>query len=304
MTDAAPDFAIWREGSGDAPFLVCAFFTKSYLAKAQRLAASLDRLNLPYAIFESPAVHRSISRHGGADLRYCKARFIAFCLAHAGRAVLYVDADVVFRESPIAVFQAAQGGADFAAFNWLAAPLNDTWMPPRNLPQPATPRFWAFGFVVDKQSANQLATSGAVQFWRSTAAARVLLGNWEAAIARFSRAPDDHALDFAFNLGNARGAGLRAFWLPPDHARYAHWPYVKPVIDHPDFPAAPGEDGFEDINERFNPALIKIERRPPVFPRDLVLDAHRGLMLRPLAPDRLEPVAPIPYPLFLDDMVM
>jgi hypothetical protein len=301
VTDGVPDFTIWREGGADTPFTVCAFFTRSYLARAERLAASLDALELPYAIFETPAVHRSISRHGVPDARYSKPRFIAFCLARFERPILYVDCDVVFRAHPVAVAQAVLDGADFAAFNWMAAPVNDAWMPASNLPPAVPPRFWAFAFQISRRSSDQLMTSGAVQFWGTTPAARVLLQDWEAAIARFARAPDDHALDFAFNRGNARQAGIRAAWLPATHVRYAFWPYMKPVIDHPDIPSPP-DSHFTDLNFRFDFARLKDEPREPVFPRDLVLDAQERLLLRPGPQGALAPVAPLPSPLFLDDV--
>ena len=301
MTGSVPDFVVWRERSADAPFTVCAFFTPDYRAKAERLAASLDRLNLPYAIFETPAVHRSISRRGGPDLRYSKPRFIGFCLAQAERPILYVDCDIVFRDWPVAVSEAAQGGADFAAFNWLAAPVNDAWMPVQNLPRSTPPRYWGFAFSIQERGLDQLMTSGAVQFWRSTPAARILLNDWEIALTRFAQAPDDHALDFAFNRGNARAAGLHSSWLPSDHIRMAFWPYVKPVIDHPGFPSPP-DSHFADIDNRFDLARLTVEPRPPVFPRDLVVDAQEGLLLRPSPPDRLESVGPLPCPLFLDEV--
>ena len=301
MTGDGPDFALWRESSADAPFTVCAFFTPDYRARAERLAASLDRLSLPYAIFESPSVHRSISRHGGTDMRFSKPRFIAFCLARSERPVLYVDCDLIFRDWPAAVTEAARSGADFAAFNWLAARVNDAWMPVKNLPQSTPPRYWGFAFSIREWSLDQLITSGGVQFWRATPATRILLQDWEAALIRFVRAPDDHALDLAFNRGGARGAGIRAVWLPADHLRMACWPYVKPVIDHPGFATSIG-DHFMDIDNRFDLARMKVEPRAPVFPRDLVVDAHQGLLLRPFAPDRLEPVGPLPCPLFLDDV--
>jgi len=301
VTVGGPDFAVWRESGGEAPFTICAFFTPDYRAKAQRLAASLDRLSLPYAIFEAPAVHRSISRHGGADLRFSKPRFIAFCLARSERPVLYADCDLIFRDRPAAMIQAAQDGADFVAFNWLAARINDAWMPVQNLPQATPPRYWGFAFSIGEWSLDQLVTSGGVQFWRATPAAHILLRDWEAALTRFARAPDDHALDLAFNRGSARAAGLRAVWLPSDHLRLACWPYVKPVIDHPGFATGTG-DHFTDIDNRFDLTRLKVEPRAPVFPRDLVVDAQQGLLLRPLAPDRLEPVGPLPCPLFLDDV--
>jgi len=297
VTDGAPDFAVWRERSADAPFTVCAFFTPDYRAKAQRLAASLDALDLPYAIFETPSVHRSISRRGVPDMRYSKPRFIAACLARVGRPVLYADCDLIFRARPAAVDRAIQEGADFAVFNWMAAPVNDAWMP-----VPEQPRFWRFLLTVNESSSDQLMVSGGVQFWQSTPAAHALLQDWEAALAHFTRAPDDHALDFAFNRGRACGAGLRASWLPADHMRIAFWPYVKPVIDHPWLYVPPQDGHFADIPHRFDLPRLHLEPRKPVFPRDLVLDTQQLLLLRPGPQGSLEPVWPVPCPLYLDDV--
>ncbi len=300
MTAGAPDFTVWRERSAAAPFTVCAFFTPAYRPKAERLAVSLDALELPYAIFETPAVHRSISRRGGPDMRFSKPRFIASCLARTGRPVLYADCDLIFRARPAAVERAVQEGAEFAAFNWMAAPANDAWMPLPGQAEPA--RFWRFLFNVNEASSDQLMTSGGAQVWRPTPAAQLLLQDWEDALARFERAPDDHALDFAFNRGRARGAGLRASWLPSDHMRIAFWPYVKPVIDHPWLYFPPQDGHFADIPNRMDLARLGRRPREPVLPRDLVLDTREMLLLRRVSPDRLEPVGPVPCPLYLDDV--
>jgi len=301
VSGQAPDFTLWREGGVDAPFTVCAFFTPGYRPRAERLAASLVALNLPHALYETPAVHRSISKHGISDLRYCKARFIGFCLEQLQRPILYVDCDVVFRAWPSAVTKAVLDGADFAAFNWLAAPVNDAWWPASGITQAVPPHLWCFAFQIPERGTAQLMTSGAVQLWRDTPAARVLLKDWETALTSFSRAPDDHALDFAFNRGNAQRAGIRAAWLPQDHARYAFWPYVKPVIDHPELPAM-ADAHFTDLQNRFDGTRLTVAPRPPVFPRDLVVDALRKLLVRPAADGSLVPVAPLPAPLFLDDV--
>jgi len=297
VTDNGADFVLWRERSAAAPFTVCAFFTASHRVLAERLAASLEALDLPHAIFETPAVHHSVSPRGGSDLRFSKPRFIAACLAALDRPVLYVDCDVVFRARPVAVEQAEQGGADFAIFNWLAAPATDAWVP---VPGQAAPRFWRFAFTLSEQSFDQLATSGAVQFWRTTPATDVLLREWEAALARFDGAPDDQALDFAFNRGGAFAAGINPVWLPADHVRIAFWPYVKPVIDHPGFPTASRD--FFGVETRFDRSRLKVKPRPPVLPRDLIVDAQQGLLLRPLPQGELEPAGPLPVPLFLDDV--
>lgn len=281
----------WREqADAGAPFIVCAMFTAGYRLKAERLAASLDRLGLAHALFETPQIHRSISGRGSDDLAFAKPRFIADMLEHFGKPVLYVDADVVFRRPPVLIDTLCAGGTDFAVYNWLADSENDAWMPAGDA------GLWKFYFAMDALSDSQLAASGAVQFWNATKPAQALLAAWEAALSGFPGVQDDHCLDFAFNHA---GADLRAHWLPKAYARYAFWIYAEPVIDHPDFPA-PQAGQFAELGMKRVDAskIVMPAQKLRPFPRDALIDPARNLLLVP-QPDGSRAAIPLARPLFL-----
>lgn len=281
----------WREkADADAPFTVCAMFTASYRLKAERLAASLDQLGLAHALFETPQIHRSISGRGSDDIAFAKPRFIAAMLQRFAKPVLYVDADVVFRQQPTLIAALCADGTDFAIYNWLADAENDAWMPAD------ASGLWKFYFAMDAASDSQLAASGAVQFWNATQPAQALLAAWEAALTGFPGVQDDHCLDFAFNHA---GEGMRTHWLPKDYARYAFWPYADPVIDHPDFPAPQGGQ-FAALGLKRVDALkiIMPARKQHPFPRNALIDTARNLLLTP-QPDGSRTATPLTRPLFL-----
>lgn len=285
-------YTLWRNGGdASAPFIVCAMVTPGYRAKGERLAASLDALGLSYAIFDVPQVHRSISPAGGADLDFSKPRFLRFALTHFGKPVLYVDADVVFRKQPDAVTALCAGDCDFAVYNWLADAVNDAWRP-----EPGT-TLWKFFFSVDVASDSQLMASGAVQFWKSSAASLALLRDWEQSLLKHPRSEDDQCLDFAYNHGDR--AGLKSQWLTKEYARYAFWIYADPVIDHPEFPA-PITGAFESLgSQRFVREKLARARKQQPFPRDAVVDAQAKQLMQQRPDGGFTPAGPLPLPLFL-----
>lgn len=289
-------FTLWR-GRADAaaPFTVCAFFTFSHRGKAARLQESLDAAGQAYALFETPRIHRSVSLAGSDDMDVAKPSFIAFALAHCGGPVLYVDADMVFRGAP----SFAPGDADFAVYNWLADEENDGWLPaPEQRPPPPgkAARFWKFYFSVDVASADQLFAMGGVQYWTHSAAARALLAGWRDVVARDPAIQDDHALDQAFN--RMRPSGLKARWLPKDHARCAFWPYVKPVIEHPGLTGVRADSQSLGL-ARADPArLVMPAAKVMTFPREGLLDLEHGILLMPLPGGGHHAVARLPRPLY------
>ena len=260
---AAP-YTLWRERpDAAASFTVCAMFTPDYRHTAERLAASLDHLALAYALFEVPQVHRSISPKGGGELDFSKPRFIAAMLEQFAKPVLYVDSDMMFREPPNLISELCAKGCDFAIYNWLSDPVNDAW-------RPDEVGRWHFFFSIDVASNTQLMASGAVQLWRGAAAAHALLGHWEQRLTENPGAQDDHCLDAAFNYGNV--PGLNPSWLPKAYCRYAFWPYVRPVIDHPEFPA-PDAGQWKDLGiARLDRAKIQRAQKQPPFARDAILE--------------------------------
>jgi hypothetical protein len=282
-------YTAWREQADAAtPFIVCGLSTPDYRPKAERLAASLG--GLAHALFEAPQVHRSISAKGSQDPTFSKPRFIAAMLARFQKPILYVDSDMVFRAAPELITQLCAEGCDFAIYNWLADPMNDAWRP-----EPGG-RYWKLYFGVDIASDSQLMGSGAVQLWNGTSAAQRLLADWEQSLLHHPRSEDDHCLDFAYNHGDR--AGLKARWMPKEYCRIAFWPYVDPVIDHPEFPT-PITGSFEQLgSERFDRGAIARTKKRQPFPREAVLDANAKHVLMQAPDGQYVLAGPLPLPLY------
>jgi len=287
--------------SGDEPVLIVGMFTASYVKTAERLLASLRKLNLPHALFEVPTVHRSISPKGTLDPIYTKANFIWHARELAKRPVLYLDVDTVIRRNPELITQILSKGHDFAILNWLSQKSNDAWIPVPPSPGAAkgtsANRYFQFSHSIDMVSEDQIVCSGAVQLWGNTEAATGLLAGWHDTILKFPGVADDQCLDFAFNNRLLGWDGrLRPFWLPKSYARYAWWIFDEPIIDHPDFPYS-GSDWkhFDDagsIKRLYRERLAKRTGAPPV-PRDGIVDVKTGDFLR-MKNNQLVPVGKLP----------
>jgi hypothetical protein len=318
-----PDFPIPFSGrlalkggdiTGRPAFVVASMFTPSHRDLATRLAASLERFGLPFAIYEVPSVHRSISVRGNDDPACTKANFISFVLDEFRVPVLYVDSDCVFRALPKRIQALVADGCDFAIYNWLADEHTDAFKPCviSNTPPPAgsdRPRYYQFSHSVDWFSPDQLLCSGAVQFYSTTAAARDLLAAWHGVIREFPGVPDDECLDYAFNFRRSTTQRIQAFWFDKSYARYLFWIYARPVIDHPQMPAVNDQAATKiDVlagTPRWKKDHAEIRADGRLFPRDAVIDAEQRLVLRPRraagADGRIELVAfaPLHTELFL-----
>jgi len=137
-----------------------------------------------------------------------------------------------------------------------------------------------------------------------------LLNAWFQTIQEFPGAPDDHCLDRAFNIRRPMGRDWRWAWLDKAYARYLWWIYVRPVIDHPQFPekgdpAAAKIMGTADNSLRWNKERAELRTEGRLFPRDAIIDAEQRLILRPRniggTHGRIEfaPYAPLHVELFL-----
>lgn len=267
--------------NGACRFLAAAMYTRDYADRATRLAASCERFNVPYVLHEVPAVHSSISEKGNLDLALTKANFVRFLFTRHRTPILYVDVDCVFCDYPDLIDQLLESGATFAAYNWAADREHDAFVPvdveiDGNV---VRDRYYANSHRVDRYCVTQLVTSGCVQLYVDSPATRHLLGAWQETIMRFPGCADDHCLDFAFNNGGSLIPELRPFWLPKTYARYPWWIYVKPVIDHPDFPAESA--GFKPIPEAPNARRFyeeRAERTEGRFPETCVVDVRERRM--------------------------
>jgi hypothetical protein len=288
-------------GGKDGSYVIGAMFTSEYAGKADRLAASCEKFELPYVLHEVATIHGSISPHGSDDLAYTKANFIRHLLAVYKKPVLYLDADCEFVSQPDLIDEFVRSGCDFAIYNWFADSYTDAFVPIErfagaieSLPRD---RFYRFAAGIDMATTDQLKCSGLVQFYRNSFATRSLLSRWQQTIATFPGCADDQALDFTFNnLGRRSWLWwlLKARWLPKSYARISWWIYVKPVINHPELPG--GGTSFVKIKDRrgrkqFYRSLIKRSDVEHLFPRDCIIDTEQHMLCK-LVDNEVVPLEP------------
>jgi hypothetical protein len=292
----------------NSTFFVGIMTTRDYLAKGIRLLESCKAHAIPALLYEVPMVHQSVSTKGGTDLSFTKASFIRFLLDKYQKPVLYIDGDCVMLESPSHIFSLVQDGVDFGIYNWLADEHTEAYAPVSVQVQEgwstvlSTDRFYRYTHSVDYFDPAQLICSGATQFWNNTPKARELLNAWHGIIQRNPRSQDDHCLDFAYNRLGTLFPGLVPRWLDKSYARYPWWPYAKPVIDHPDFPAAVPFP--EDVEKREGIPRVdfrKVKRLAvtPVFPREYLIDTRDNTLVRPNLQNSFETIGPLPVPIWI-----
>lgn len=273
-----------HSASESAPYTVVAMYTADVNGLAERLLASLRALSLPHLLYEVPSVHRSISLRGSDDPAYTKSSLIRHALATLGHPVLYVDADVVFRAAPVRIDALCRAGTEFAIYNWLADECTDCYKPVVVAGFPPG-RFYGYSHSIDVYAPEQLICSGATQFWSPAAASLSLLERWAAAIAEFPGCADDECLDFAYNNSGTHPMP-RAAWFDKAYARYAWWPHVAPVIDHPQFPSTATRPRIAagDGRERVYAQRGELRRAARAIPRDCIVDIVARRLLRPRPP--------------------
>jgi len=289
-------------GYGDRSYVIGAMFTDKYSDKAERLATSCKKFNLPFFLYEVPTVHRSISRRGTDNLSYTKPNFIHHLLETYKKPVLYIDADCEFVSEPVLIDELVKSRCDFAIYNWYADECTDMFYPieidSSRGEEPISKRFYRYMGCVPWYGPSQLQCSGAVQFYRNSFAARSLLTHWHRAIQAFPTSADDQILSFTYNNLTRRSLLtwlLRAEWLPKSYCRYAYWIYVKPIINHPDIPAP-----LSDFKKTTPAPGLKyqyrsqMERRdnPGPLPRDRIVDTEQHVLCA-FVDGHLVPVEPI-----------
>jgi hypothetical protein len=244
-------------------------YSAAYQTLAARLAESLKLFGLHFAIYEVPGVHKSISVHGIDDLGLTKAALIRFAWKQHARPVLYLDCDVIVRQPPMRVVALVTERREFAIYNWLADESTDCFQPfsAQGLPEG---RFYRFTHSIDFLAPEQLMCSGATQYWAQGVATERLLDRWITAQRNFPRAADDPCLDHAFN--SIGGSDKPSYaWFNKAYARYAWWPHVKPVLDHPQFPSSGSH--FERVPRQPSwTALWEPHSTSRLMPRDCLLD--------------------------------
>lgn len=262
-------------------FLVGGMFTPDYADRAERLRSSCERFGLPYALFELPSVHRSVSPRGTADEALTKANFIHALLERYRRPLLYLDIDCLFCADPVLIDRLAAEGTDLAIFNWAAEPDNEAFVPVdvELRGEVRRDRYFMFSHRIKRHAPEQLVASGCVQLHADSPGARRLLEDWQQAIRRFPGCADDQCLSFAFNNRDPGAPRLRARWLPREYARIASWITVKPVIDHPEHPV--GAAAFKPMPDDEPQKWFYVERSEPVearYSESSIIDAREGLL--------------------------
>jgi hypothetical protein len=264
------------------PFVVIAMFTKNIAHHADRLKSSLEKVELNFVIWEVPAIHTSISAKGTNDIAFCKPNFIYSMLDEHNLPVLYVDADMIFRDVPLKPFELSKLNSHFACYNWLADADNDAYVPiPVRIDGALfTDRFYRFSHSVDMLDETQLIVSGASQYYSPDA--RPLLQTWLAAINSFPHAADDELLDFVYNFQLAKDR-IGAHWWGKEYCRCRWWINTRPVIDHPEIPGGNPPRSLKPLigRERYNPGSTQPRMARNGFPRDCIIDVKEKCLLRP-----------------------
>lgn len=216
---------------------VVGFYTANMEEKVCRLRESLDAHDMPYRLCEVKNVHSSITTFGNETSETLKSVFIRYWLTKLRASVLYMDCDLVVRTYPEFILKIAGSDCSLATFNWLSGEENTTYFPAENTQAYKVWQGKAYtkGFEITVKSSDQIICSGAVQFWRYKAEPLELLDIWEKNTRKHPKCRDDHLLDLSFNFFEKRQA-LNFASLPRAYCRYAWWPDIEPVIDHPEFP--------------------------------------------------------------------
>ena len=248
----------------DISYFIIGFFTKNYEQKAKILSISLTKHNLPYALFLVTDVHHSTSVKGIDDLRYSKPNFIYHFQKQINTNIVYLDCDIVICEQPSLFNNLANDNIDFSVFNWFNITNNTAFVPisesETNL---NSKRYYVSSHSINLESKTELLCSGAVQYWGNTNISHALLKSWLLAIEKYSQVADDQCLDYAYNYGiGLLKSNIKTYWLNKSYCRIAWWIFDKPVINHPDFPAA--SLGFKTIendyrSSRFDSSNISVK---------------------------------------------
>jgi hypothetical protein len=269
-------------------FVICAMFTpgEKYFRYADRLAASCEKYRLPYCIYEVACVHTSISLRGTENLAYTKANFIAFNMEKfPTKNILYVDADVLFKDYPERLSEISSDKYDFAVYNWLSDKHNEAYMPIVNSEggeESISEKYYALSRSIELYCPDQLLCSGGVQFYRNSSGVKSFLEYWQHVIAQNPTSADDECLDYAYNNLNSTGITLRAMWLDKPYLRMPWWPHVKPIILHPGMPVGGKRMTLPDIGnrKRYYPERCCKKQDNLIFPRDYIIDVEEKILFR------------------------
>ena len=267
---------------GERKFHIITAATRSHDEIAQRLRSSAALHKLDVEVCSIDRIHRSVSPKGCAQNLNFKAQFILQSIVERNCPVLWLDADVVVKCDLDLFNGMLSEGFELAIYNWLADDANAALKPIEYLDfmgnKRASDRYFMHSHEIRYKSSNQLLCSGAVQLWSNSPRSVALLKEWASLVVKHPTCQDDHLLDAAFNYSKKPP---KLFSLPKQYCRYAFWPHVEPIIDHPDFPYS-GRD-WSDTNRELGKERFRLHEavlRPPsrFVPDGMVWDRVSGLL--------------------------
>ncbi len=260
--------------------------SEKYIQQAKRLAASCEKYQIPYCIYQVSHIHTSISLKGSNDLSFTKANFISFNLNRfPDKGILYLDSDYLFTEYPQTIKDISAQNYDFAVYNWLNDPHNEAYVPVNLKIDPADRQsdFYRFSHHIGFSDTAQLIVTGGVQYYGNTSKAKYLLEMWFSVIAQAPGAADDECLDLAFNNYIFRKEQMKYYWLDKAYLRIAWWPHIKPVILHPELARAgekrtvsPEQNGMKRCYLEF----CKKKSSPFSFPIDYLIETKHSILIK------------------------
>ena len=269
-----------KKESENQNFIICSFFTESYIDKANRLIESLDEQNLSYKIFIVPTVHFSKSNKGSEDINYCMPKLILEVIKKYGKPILFVDCDMVFKKQPKLIFNLEKKNIDFAVYNWLEDNENDGYLPFKlnvKTQKDDTKKILYSNKVSVKllnapNKEKQLFSSGGVVYFSEKRQSINLLNSWIENIKKYPKVPDDQLLDYTYNYSTNLKRDLKVAWLSKSYCRIYWWIFSEPIINHPNHVTHRDESFFKITGEERFKIENTIKRYKSKIAENLFID--------------------------------
>jgi len=248
----APPEALQRWG-----FIVAAFCTPTHKEVADRLRRSLRAFGLPYTFQEVSTVHPTLSPKAAGGPETTKPNFIYAMLERHQLPVLYMDCDLIVLDEPVHVQEALRVGSDWGICNFLAAEVCAVVQPIGALNSRELYRLTLGGPDVRIRTSEQALSNAAISIWNNTEGARTVLRRWHQELVFYANAcsfqstgdpargvgvwtvADDQVLDWMWNnrarLYRGELLNVKVYWLPMSYARLPLFPFVPPIVNHPDY---------------------------------------------------------------------
>ena len=225
--------------------IVCSMFTKGY-TKINRLIRSCDKHNISYVFCEVPYLHnsKSIACSQKFEFLFTLPNFINQVKNYvinkypSVKICLCIDADMYFRNPPDNIILESKD--DIMMYNW----IGDTdcnrpykydgeknWIGSKNYPQHYDPRYaqtsgGTVGINIYSKYAHNVLTS-----WHSHIYIYSCFVNYNTPTV----CAEDQILDIVWNNRQIEDfEKIKPLWLPKSYLRLPWWPWIKPIIKHPD----------------------------------------------------------------------